>query len=55
MKSTKTRSNFYLNNSEIEILQKLKIKTGISKSQLIRFAILLIDKTFKKNNSIKLN
>lgn len=50
----KTRSNFYLNKSEVETLRRLKVKTGLSHSLLIRLAVVLIEKKFETEGNLKL-
>ena len=54
MRSEKIRSNFYLNKSELETLRRLKVKTGLSHSLLIRLAVVLIEKKFNRKGNLKL-
>jgi len=54
MKAEKTRSNFYLNKTELETLRQLKSKTGLSHSLIIRMAIVLIEKKFQSKGNLNL-
>lgn len=54
MKTVKTRSNFYLNKSEVATLRKLKTKTGLPHSLIIRLAIALIEKKFNQEGNLNL-
>lgn len=50
----KTRSNFYINESELNILRRLKAKTGLSHSIMIRLAIALIEKKFNRQGFLNI-
>jgi len=54
MNTSKTRTirTFSLTEIELDRLNELKIKTGFSHSLLIRLAIELLDKNFKKRKNI---
>lgn len=54
MKMKKIRSNFYISRTDLETLRRLKIKTGLSHSLLIRLAVVLIEKKFNKQGNLKL-